>query len=94
MHEPLGRKLIREPLHALAARGSHLGDLRHGQRAKQYQASHEAERTAQLVMNVTLAEGAVVPTDSREEPGRCDGDLKSYGATTGPGARSEGGSAG
>jgi hypothetical protein len=29
----LGRKLIRQPLHALRAGGSHLGDLRHGQRA-------------------------------------------------------------
>ena len=44
--EPLGRKLIRQPLHALAAGGPHLGDLRHGQRTKQREASHEAERTA------------------------------------------------
>ena len=45
-HEPLGRKLIRQPLHALAAGGSHLGDLRHGQWAEQREASHEAERAA------------------------------------------------
>ena len=44
--EPLGRKLIRQPLHPLAAGGPHLGDLRHGQRTKQREASHEAERTA------------------------------------------------
>ena len=44
--EPLGRKLIRQPLHALAAGGPHLGDLRHGERTKQREASHEAERTA------------------------------------------------
>lgn len=45
-NEPLSRKLIRQPLHALTAGGPHLGDLRHGERAKQRQASHEAERTA------------------------------------------------
>src|ERR671918_1861458 len=45
-HEPLGGKLIRQPLHALTAGGSHLGDLRHGERTKQREASHEAERTA------------------------------------------------
>ena len=44
--EALGRKLIRQPLHALTAGGSHLGDLRHGQRTKHGEASHEAERTA------------------------------------------------
>src|SRR5262249_27002717 len=46
LHEPLGRKLIRQPLHALTAGGAHLGDLRHGERTKQREASHEAERTA------------------------------------------------
>src|SRR5215213_9363648 len=45
-HKPLGRKLIGEPLHPLTAGGPHLGDLRHGQRTKQRQASHEAERAA------------------------------------------------
>ena len=45
-HEPLGRQLIRQPLHALAAGGSHLGDLRHGEWAEQREASHEAERAA------------------------------------------------
>src|SRR5215469_18869605 len=44
--EPLGRKLIRQPLHALATGGSHPGDLRHGERTKQREASHETERTA------------------------------------------------
>jgi hypothetical protein len=44
--EPFGRKLIRQPLHPLAAGGAHLGDLRHGQRTQQRKASHEAERTA------------------------------------------------
>src|SRR5919106_1818235 len=44
--EPLGRKLISQPLHPLATGGPHLGDLRHGQRTKQREASHEAERTA------------------------------------------------
>src|SRR5262249_48212332 len=42
----LGRKLIRQPLHALTAGGSHLRDLRHGQRTKQRKASHEAEGPA------------------------------------------------
>jgi protein-S-isoprenylcysteine O-methyltransferase Ste14 len=41
--EPLGRKLIRQPLHALTAGGSHPGDLRHGERTKQREASQEAE---------------------------------------------------
>ena len=45
-HEPLGNKLICQPLHALTAGGAHLGDLGHGQRTKQREASHEAERTA------------------------------------------------
>jgi protein-S-isoprenylcysteine O-methyltransferase Ste14 len=45
-HEPLGRKLIRKPLHALATRGTHLGDLRYGKRTRKRKASHEAERTA------------------------------------------------
>jgi hypothetical protein len=45
-HEPLGRKLIRQPLHALAAGGAHLGDLRHRERTQQREASYEAERTA------------------------------------------------
>ncbi|MER8370815.1 hypothetical protein [Mesorhizobium sp. M1348] len=44
--QPLGRKLIRQPLHPLAAGRPHLGDLRHGQRTKQREASHEGERTA------------------------------------------------
>src|SRR5262249_54350963 len=44
--EPLGRKLIRQPLHALTTGGSRLSDLRHGERTKQREASHEAERTA------------------------------------------------
>src|SRR5262249_16900163 len=44
--KPLGRKLIRQPLHALTAGGSHPGDLRHGERTKQREASQEAERTA------------------------------------------------
>jgi hypothetical protein len=30
LDKPLGRKLIGEPLHALAAGRPHLGDLRHG----------------------------------------------------------------
>src|SRR5215469_2246660 len=33
LHEPLGRQLIRQPLHALAARRTHLGDLRDGEGA-------------------------------------------------------------
>src|SRR5215831_1868588 len=33
--EPLGRKLIRQPLHALTARWPHPGDLRDGQWTKQ-----------------------------------------------------------
>src|SRR4030095_908741 len=45
-HEPLGRKLIRPPLPPLTAGGSHLGDLRHGERTKQRKASYEAEGTA------------------------------------------------
>jgi hypothetical protein len=44
--KPLSRKLVRQPLHPLAAGGPHLGDLRHGQRTKHCEASHEAERTA------------------------------------------------
>src|SRR5262249_51234234 len=43
---PLGRKLIRQPLHALTAGGAHVGDLRHGEPPKQREAWHEAERTA------------------------------------------------
>jgi hypothetical protein len=43
--EPLGRKFICQPLHPLATRGAHLGDLRHGQRTKEREASHEAKRT-------------------------------------------------
>src|SRR5512147_2256713 len=46
LNQPLGRQLIRQPLHALTAGGPHLGDLRHGERAKQREASHEAERAA------------------------------------------------
>src|SRR5262249_15155947 len=45
-HEPFGGKLIRQPLHPLAAGGSHLGDLWHGQWTKQREASHEAEGAA------------------------------------------------
>jgi len=45
-HEAFGRKLIRQPLHALTARRSHLGDLRDRQGAKQCEATHEAKRTA------------------------------------------------
>src|SRR5215472_263390 len=33
LHEPLGRQLIRQPLHALAACRTHLGDLRDGEGA-------------------------------------------------------------
>jgi len=44
--EPLGRKLIRQPLHALATGRPHPGDLRHGEGAKHREASHEAERAA------------------------------------------------
>src|SRR5262249_17500560 len=44
--EALGRELIRQPLHALTASGSHLRDLRHSERTKQREASHKAERTA------------------------------------------------
>ena len=43
-HEPIRRKLTRQPLHALTARRPHLGDLRHGKRTKQREASQEAER--------------------------------------------------
>jgi hypothetical protein len=39
VHEPFGRKLVRQPLHALAAGGSHLRDLRHGQGTKQREAT-------------------------------------------------------
>src|SRR5262245_25445992 len=46
LHESLGRQLIRQPLHALAAGWSHLGDLRHGKGTNQRQAAHESERTA------------------------------------------------
>src|SRR5215204_3740405 len=45
-HEPLGRKLVRQPLHALTAGGPHLGDLRHGERTEQHEASHKPERSA------------------------------------------------
>jgi hypothetical protein len=44
--ELLGRKLIGQALHPLTTGGPHLGDLRHRQRTKQREASHEAERTA------------------------------------------------
>jgi hypothetical protein len=59
MVEAIIRKLIREPLHPLAARGPHLGDLRHGQRTKQCEASQEAERTAAPVRDqpCLLADG-------------------------------------
>src|SRR5713101_3987129 len=43
---PRGRELIRQPLHALTASGAHLGDLRHTERTKQREASHETEGTA------------------------------------------------
>src|SRR5215469_7991875 len=46
LDESRGRKLIRQPLHALTARWPHVGDLRHGQWTKQREATHEAERTA------------------------------------------------
>lgn len=54
----LGRKLIRQPLHALTAGGSDLGDLRHGQRTKQREASHEAECTAPIR---SVGHGMIVP---------------------------------
>src|SRR5215204_2352160 len=44
--EPLGRKLIRQALHALAAGRPHLGDLGHGERTQQREASYEPEGTA------------------------------------------------
>ena len=46
VHEPFGRKLVRQPLHALAAGRSHLRDLRHGQGTKPREAPHDAKRTA------------------------------------------------
>ena len=45
-HESFGGKLIRQPLHALATSQSHLGDLRHGQRAKQRETSYDTKCTA------------------------------------------------
>jgi hypothetical protein len=42
-HESVGLELIRQPLHALTAGGPQLGDLRHCERTKQREASHEAE---------------------------------------------------
>ena len=45
-HEPVGRKLVGQPLHALAAGRPHLGDLRHGQGTEQREAAHEAKRAA------------------------------------------------
>jgi hypothetical protein len=44
--ESFGCELIRQPLHPLSAGRPHLSDLRHSQRTKQGEASHEAERTA------------------------------------------------
>jgi hypothetical protein len=44
--KPVGRKLVRQPLHPLPAGGAHLGDLRHSERTKQREASHETECTA------------------------------------------------
>jgi hypothetical protein len=45
-HEPLGRKLVRQLLHALAVGRPHLGDLRHSERTEQRDASDEAEGAA------------------------------------------------
>src|SRR5262249_4070109 len=44
--EPLGRQLVRQPLHALAACWPHLCDLRNGQWPEQREAAHEAKCTA------------------------------------------------
>src|SRR5262245_59249800 len=46
LHEPLGRQLVRQTLHSLAARRPHLGHPRHGEGAGERQAAHEAERPA------------------------------------------------
>src|SRR5262249_59465465 len=44
LYKPLGRKLVRQPLHALAAGRPHLGDLWHGEGTEQRQTAHETER--------------------------------------------------
>src|SRR5262245_64745774 len=46
LHEPLGRQLVRQTLHSLAAGWPHLSDLRHREGASERQAAHESERTA------------------------------------------------
>src|SRR5262249_5132422 len=46
LHKPLGRQLVRQTLHPLAASRSHLSDLRHGNGANERQAAHESKRTA------------------------------------------------
>jgi len=46
LDEPLGCELIYQPLHTLTAGRSHLGDLRHGERTTQREASRETERAA------------------------------------------------
>jgi hypothetical protein len=44
--ESVGGELIRQPLHPLSAGRPHLSNLRHSQRTKLGETSHEAERTA------------------------------------------------
>jgi hypothetical protein len=52
LHEPLGRELVRQTLHPLAAGRPHLSDLRHDKGTEQRHAAHEAERaTPQVVIS-------------------------------------------
>src|SRR5262249_61780177 len=46
LQEPVGRQLVCQALHSLAAGRPHLSDLRHGKGANERQAAHESERTA------------------------------------------------
>src|SRR5262249_51167500 len=49
--EPLGRKLIRQPLHALPTGRPHLGDLRYGEGADERETAQKTERAGAPVGN-------------------------------------------